>query len=333
MKIEKIGSKYRIRPMINGKRHCITLDHKPTQREVSHIIEEMKSTVEGDSTFETAAKGMIKDKSNVLSPSTIRGYNNVLKGLSKEFKRLAIIMISSSDIQREINQLSVEKSPKTVSNYYGFISSVLGYYRPLTKFNVKLPQKQVKRVYTPTTEDIRVLLSDCSTNGYGTKYIFPIMLGCYGMRLGEITALTDKDIDTTRNLITINKSKVYTTNNDFVIKPTPKTDKSNRVIQVSDEAIEAYVRYGLYEKKKKTISDYMRRRQEALGLEHFSFHKLRHYFASISMDNGIPLPTIQDFGGWSSPRTLQKIYQHNMRDFSEISDVVSLSFVPNRDNI
>ena len=44
MKIEKIGSKYRIRPMINGKRHCITLDHKPTQREVSQIIEEMKST-------------------------------------------------------------------------------------------------------------------------------------------------------------------------------------------------------------------------------------------------------------------------------------------------
>ena len=148
------------------------------------------------------------------------------------------------------------------------------------------------------------------------------------MRIGEVTALTDEDIDTAANLITINKCKVQDTNNNYVIKPTPKTDKSNRVIQVSEECIEAYVRYGLFNGYPKSVTDYMRKREEVLGLEHFSFHKLRHYFASTSIDKGIPLPTIQDFGGWSTSRTLQNIYQHNMRDFSEVTNAIDINITP-----
>lgn len=83
-------------------------------------------------------------------------------------------------------------------------------------------------------------------------------------------------------------------------------------------------RYGLYEGYPKSISDYMRRRQDALGLERFGFHKLRHYFASQSIDAGIPIPTIQDFGGWSTPKTLNQIYTHNLRDFAELVEKLSI---------
>lgn len=326
MKIEKRGNKYRIQPMINGKRTSITLDHKPTQREIKEIIEEFEVSADISSTFETAARMMLADKSNVLSPQTIRGYNNNLKGLSDNFKKLILGLIDSADVQREINKLSARLSPKTVSNYYGFISSVLAYYRPFTKFNVKLPSKVYKVDYCPNKSDIQALLQDCLNNGYGEKYIFPIMLGCYGMRCGEVTALTDDDIDITRCLITINKVKAMNVNNEWVIKPCAKTNKSNRIIEVSQTCIEAYVRYGLYDGYPKTLSDYMRRREDVLGLEHFSFHKLRHYFASESIDKGVPLPTIQDFGGWSTDRTLKAIYQHNLRDFSDVTKVIDLSF-------
>ena len=145
------------------------------------------------------------------------------------------------------------------------------------------------------------------------------------MRLGEVTALTDEDIDLSARTIAINKVKVLGVNNVLSIKKTAKTDKSNRIIQVSEQCIEAYRRYGLYEGYPKTISDYMRRRQQALGLEHFSFHKLRHYFASNSIDNGVPIPTIQEFGGWSTPRTLEQIYTHNLRDFDDISRINDIS--------
>jgi hypothetical protein len=62
MKIEKRGNKYRIQPMIRGKRQSITLDYKPTQREINQIIEELEGTVDGTSTFEKATRSMIKDK-------------------------------------------------------------------------------------------------------------------------------------------------------------------------------------------------------------------------------------------------------------------------------
>ena len=324
MKIEKRGNKYRIQPMIKGKRQSITLDYKPTQREIAQIIEELEGVVNGTSTFEKATRSMIKDKSNVLSPSTIRGYNNILNGLSREFKSITIIEMTSNDVQREVNYLATQKSPKTVSNYYGLISSVLAYFRPNMTLKVKLPPKQIKTAYCPNKSDIRILLDDCMNNGYGEKYIFPILLGCHGMRLGEVTALTDDDIDVATGMVTINKTKVYASGNEFVIKPTAKTDKSNRVIQISEQCIEAYERYGLYEGYPKSISDYMRKRQDALGLERFGFHKLRHYFASQSIDAGIPIPTIQDFGGWSTPRTLNQIYTHNLRDFAELVENLQL---------
>ena len=178
MKIEKRGNKYRIQPMIKGKRQSITFDYKPSQREINQIIEELEGIVNGSASFEKATKSMIRDKSNVLSPSTIRGYNNILNGLSREFKAITIIEMTPNDVQREINYLATQKSPKTVSNYYGLISSVLAYFRPNMALKVKLPPKQLKVPYCPNKSDIRLLLDDCLNNGYGEKYIFPILLGC-----------------------------------------------------------------------------------------------------------------------------------------------------------
>ena len=324
MKVEKRGNKYRIQPTINGKRQSITLDHKPTQKEIAEIVESLEFTIDGDSTFEKAYKAMINDKSNILSPSTIRGYDSILRGMSDKFKALTISAITSNDIQREINQAAATKSTKTVYNYYALISSVLAYFKPLAKYVVKLPPKNEKPIYVPNTSDIKALIQDARTNGFGEKYILPIMLGCLGMRLGEITALTDNDIRD--NYITINKTKVLNSNNEYVIKKTAKTSKSNRIIKVSDEVMEAYYEYGLYTGYPKSINSYLDKRQKALGLEHFSFHKLRHYFASKSIDDGVPLSTIQDFGGWSTSKTVNRVYTHNMRDYSDVVDAIGSVF-------
>lgn len=324
MKVEKRGNKYRIQPTINGRRHSITLDHNPTQREIAEIIESLDLTINGESTFEKAYQCMISDKSNILSPSTIRGYDSIMRGMSAHFKNLILNSITSNDIQREINRTAARTSTKTVYNYYALITSVLAYFKPLSNYVVKLPPKNTKPIYVPNTSDIQALLQDARTNGFGQKYILPIMLGCLGMRLGEITALTDADIKD--NYITINKTKVLNSNNEYVIKKTAKTSKSNRIIKVSDEVIAVYKEFGLYQGYPKSINDYLTKRQKALGIEHFSFHKLRHYFASKSIDNGVPLPTVQDFGGWSTSKTVNRVYAHNMRDYSEVVDAIGSTF-------
>lgn len=327
MYVEKRNNLYRIRPTINGKRQTINFDHKPTQKEIRETLTalENRQHVNGSSTFSDCANRMIDDKSNVLSPSTIRRYTSMLNGLSVDFKLLKLDYIANPDVQREVNQLSSKFAPKTVQNYYGFISAVFAYFRPDYTLTIKLPSKQIKPLYIPNSTDIQRLISYTKENDYAHKYLFPILCGCQGMRLGEVTALTKKDIDAKKCTISISKSKVLDKDNKWIIKKSPKTDASNRVIKVSNSTIEAFEQYGLYDGYPKSISDYMSKTQTKLGMQHFSFHKLRHYFASVALET-LPVATVQEFGGWSTPSTLNRIYAHNLRSTDSVADVMNNIF-------
>jgi len=46
------------------------------------------------------------------------------------------------------------------------------------------------------------------------------------------------------------------------------------------------------------------------GLPEIGIHGLRHTFATIGWENGIPQKTIMALGGWSNPQTVNEIYTH-----------------------
>lgn len=83
MKIEKLPSgSYRVRKMYKGKMYAVTFEYKPTQKEALEAMAKRLSIVQGKNeglTFEAAAREYIESKRNVLSPSTIRGYNPQFK--------------------------------------------------------------------------------------------------------------------------------------------------------------------------------------------------------------------------------------------------------------
>lgn len=81
-------------------------------------------------TFRQAAEKYVTIKENVLSPSTIKEYSEMPKRLSSLFCDMLISDITQLDIQKEINSIAKTRSPKTVRNYHGFISAVLGTFRP-----------------------------------------------------------------------------------------------------------------------------------------------------------------------------------------------------------
>lgn len=72
-------------------------------------------------------------KRNVLSPRTVKEYAETEKRLPDRFRNLRISDITQIQINRLINDLSKDQSPKTVRNYHGFVSAVLGVYRPKLK--------------------------------------------------------------------------------------------------------------------------------------------------------------------------------------------------------
>lgn len=313
MKIEKLPSgSYRVRTQIDGKRYTATFKHKPSAQEIREAFENKTNRVNGKLTFKGAALSYIEARSNTLSPSTIREYKGTLERLNEAFTALTIDDITTIDVQKEINRLAKDKAPKTVRNYHGFVASVLAEFRPNLILRTNLPQKQNKAVYVPNTQEIKALLE----YAYNTPYEVALYLGCASLRRGEICALTPKDIQ--GNIIHVNKALVMDEHRNWVIKP-PKTPESVRDIYVPNEVIDAINRVGLYQGHPNSITDWMESAQKKLNMNHFSFHKLRHYFASRAHEAGISDADIMRAGGWKTDYVMKNVYRHSLAQDNSVA--------------
>ena len=312
MKIEKRGAdSYRVRKMYKGQMYTVTFDHKPTQKEAMQAMAAELDKIQKKQksmTFLTAANNYIESKRNVLSPTTIRGYNSTMKTISKKFQDTNIHDITTIDIQIEINQLAKGHSPKTVRNYHGFISAVLGTFCPNLKISTTLPQKIKNEPYIPSDEDVRRILERAKD----TEYEIPLVLACYGLRRSEICALTLKDLD--GDTIRIDKAKVLDEDGSWTMKTT-KTTASTREIIIPDEIAEKIRRKGyIYNGYPNSIIRFLKNTEDALGIPRFPLHKLRHYFASKMSAMNIPEADIMRMGGWETDYVMKGVYHHVMED-------------------
>lgn len=317
MKIEKLPSgSYRIRKMYKGQTYTVIFDYKPTQKEAMQAMAKELDKVQGDGkqagmTFQAAASQYIESKRNVLSPSTIRGYSAIINQLPKPFMEKNIHDITALDVQEEINRTAKKCSPKTVRNHHGFLSAVLGTFCPNLKLATTLPQKVKNEPYIPSSNDVKRILEYSK----GTMFEIPIMLACYGMRRSEICALEAADLK--GDAIRINKALVQDENKNWVTKTT-KTSSSTREIIIPQELSMKIQEQGyVYRGHPNSITCFLFKAQDALGIPRFSLHKLRHYFASQMSSLGIPEADILKFGGWETDYIMKSVYRHSTLDRDE----------------
>ncbi len=312
MKIEKLPSgSYRVRKMYKGQTYTVVFDKKPTQKEAIKAISDELDKVKGkhtSMTFQAAAEEYIKAKRNVLSPSTIVGYQAIMRQIPGKFLLENVHDITALDVQAEINRVAKEHSPKTVRNHHGFISAVLGAFCPNLKLSTTLPQKRRDEPYIPTDEDVRRILEYAK----GSEYEIPLILACYGLRRSEICALTAEDID--GDVLQINKAKVLNDNREWVTKTT-KTVSSTREMIIPSEIAEKIKEKGyVYKGHPNTITRYLENTEDALGIPRFPMHKLRHYFASKMSAMNVPEEDIMRMGGWGTDYVMKGVYRHAMED-------------------
>ena len=308
MKVEKIGNKYRVRKMIDGKKITLTFNHKPTQQEIfSAFAEKDFSAIRGS--FLSCAQSYIDSKSNVLSPSTIKGYTSILKSaIPDDFKQANISDLNQSDIQYLINQYAANHTPKTVRNLHGFVSAVFRQFRPNMMLYTTLPQKRENELYTPSEDDVRRILDACKDNPF---YHIPFQLGTMGLRRSEICALTLDDID--GNTLSITKALVKDVNNNWIVKST-KTSAGTRKIYIPDNLVAEIRKYGkIFDGSPTTLLYGLNRFQKELGIHRFRFHDLRVFFCSYSHYKGMSDANIMSTGGWKSMSTMQKVYRREMK--------------------
>lgn len=312
MKIDRLPSgSYRVRKTVNKKQFSLTFDHKPTKADIeialADAIQRNNQAHGIDVSFDQAARLYIDSKTNVLSPSTIGGYESILRLLPEWFKNKKIDEIEQRDINSLVNELTKDKSPKTVHNFHGFVSAVFGAYRPSLVISTHLPQKIKKEPYIPSDDEVKAILE----HSKGTRYYIPLVLMCYGLRRSEVLALTPEDIE--GDIVHINKALVKNKDNEMVIKTT-KTTQSTRDIYIPQDVADMIREQGyVYRGSPHRITQYLYETEDKLGIEHFSCHKLRHFFASkLSSMDGISESDILALGGWSTSNVMKTVYRHSM---------------------
>lgn len=307
MNIRKLPSgNYQIRMMENGTTYTLTVDHKPSQREALQLISEIKPITQEKLTLESACEAFIETKKNILSGTTICSYRVLIRQIEPMFAKTQIKQITKAMLQTEINRYSVGHAPKTVKNFGVFLTTVLSFYGNEIR-HIQYPQADKIEQYIPTIEELRDILHELED----TRYYVPVFLGARNLRLSEVCALTLDDLSDD-NILTIDKAYVRV-ERGYSTKKT-KTSSSTRQIAIPDKIADRIRQQGyVYNgKKPEMITRNLKRVQKKLGITPFTFHQLRHFYASYTHYQGYVDKAIQDDAGWATDKTMKRTYRQGM---------------------
>ena len=323
MNIRKLASgNYQIRETRNGKQYSVTIDHKPKKYEAAQLIEDEVDRKNRPEmiTVGDAMQRYIDIKENVIAPSTIRGYTHYIQRYPDKFKDKDLYALSLEDIQALVNHFAYMYSGKYVHNLYGLLSASLRLFRPeLNIDSITLPKIVRKPAYVPIDDDVKKLLAIID----GTEYEIPIALAAFGMRRSEICALTIEDLHD--GYIVVNKTLVENKEGKWILNRTNNKSEERKVY--IPKSLENKIREKgyIFEYTPSSFTRGMRKLLKEAGMPHFTPHKLRHYYASISHALGVPDVYIMQAGGWKTDHVMKSVYRHALSDKIEEMDAPILN--------
>ena len=170
-----------------------------------------------------------------------------------------------------------------------------------------------------TIDQARDLLT--SARAASDPYYVAWLLGlCCGLRRGEILGLMWVDIDLTCAVIHVRRQRVRV--DGSIIEAAPKTDASIRDIPLAPQLADALrscrkpeARYVLETSGGKPVSDKqlqnaLRRALARADLPPITLHGLRHSMAATAATEGIPIKVLQSIMGHAQYSTTADIYAH-----------------------
>lgn len=276
-----------------------------------------------------AVEDYIKNKENVLSPSTIKGYNSVKNNCVPELMALKIRDISIQDIQSAFNNMAASHSPKYCRNAHGLISAVLKIHRPELVLRTTLPQKKKKDIYVPDDKEVKSI----SKLAAGTNIEIPLLLATQcGLRASEISGLELRHVKDDH--IEIDQARVDGQNGAEL--KSPKSVAGYRAVPIPIEIAEILRNNAdgdrIYNATSVVISKrWLHFRDKHKLSKHLNFHALRHHFASRCLLLGMPQKYIAEMMGHNSVDMIERVYQHTfpsaMEEYAKLLRKKSKEFI------
>ncbi len=255
-------------------------------------------------TVQKAIDEYIKDRSAVLSPSTIADY----KRMAKHFPDLLPLdanNIDSKTIQATINEMAITNlNARTIKNRIFFLISALNYVGVDKRFKLRFPSQIKPNLNPPEPSEFKRLLNMATEE----ERLTIIFAGLYTLRRGEIGGLCGEDILRDLNSIYVHTSRVQNDKKEWVRRDMPKNLNSVRVIQIDPEIMKLIPEVGPKEFVVKMNPNQITKHFERLKSKacvNCRFHDLRKYAASIRSEM-MPGKYIEADGGWRKDSSVLK---------------------------
>ncbi len=248
-------------------------------------------------------------------------------------RRLA--SIRTSEVQAWLSGL--ELAPSTVAVVYGKVAAVFRAavedrmiaHSPCTR-RVRLPRPDGGEVVPMSPEQVRAMV-----DAVGDRYqALIVLLTGTGMRPGEALGLTADRVEFLRRTIRVDRQLVTMSNTPPVLGPC-KTTSSVRTIPVPDGVLDALAAHmAVYEPgplgviftdgkgdpiRRNALGHVWRRAAVKAGVEGFTPHDLRHYAASVMIDQGASVKAVQRHLGHASATTTLDVYSHLWPDSDDVT--------------
>jgi integrase len=315
-----------------------------TRKEAAEKLQQLQqeqvagqSPTRRDITVEALCQEYLNQKDNSWSEATKRNAEQHLRiHVVSAIGALRLSELDPATVARWYRSMKAGRSAELAREYFSGACEMAVRWEWLTRNPVALLEPRRRETSRPeeiSLPQMRAILESAQGTRYGAT--IAILLGC-GLRISECLGLCWSDWDETQGLLRVERQLSFVGAGPPVFAPL-KSRASRRTLQVPHFVTEALVAHReagrfiepgyepepqwknlitLSARAKPCLSGLLRatlsEARDAAGMKRLTPHHLRHAFASVLIDQGVPITEVAEALGHASPAITMQVYAHKL---------------------